>query len=176
VGKRHATHPLENNPFIEGFLDWIDSPEGQLSIEVSNALWALMEDVHLDPRQRKILWPDGQGLSIDQRILKEYPHFPGERIASFLTSWIEQYALESFSQEQLDELDRLTEPWVEFFAKLFGRMSSDYHVWVVTEGAPAFARPEGPPNPTGAVSRIELTSPRWPPEQPDRYPAPTNWR
>jgi hypothetical protein len=53
-------------------------------------------------------------------------------------------------------------PWLELFAKLLGRMPSDYHVWIVTEGAPAFARFEGPLNPTGAVWRIELTSPRWP--------------
>jgi hypothetical protein len=53
-------------------------------------------------------------------------------------------------------------PWLELFAKLLGRMPSDYHVWIVTEGAPAFARFEGPLNPTGAVWRIELVSPRWP--------------
>ena len=53
-------------------------------------------------------------------------------------------------------------PWLELFAKLLGRMPSDYHVWVVTEGAPTFARFEGPLNPTGPVWRIELTSPRWP--------------
>lgn len=53
-------------------------------------------------------------------------------------------------------------PWLELFAKLFGRMPSDYHVWLVTDGAPSFARFEGPLNPTGAVWRIELTSPRWP--------------
>jgi len=53
-------------------------------------------------------------------------------------------------------------PWLEFFAKLLGRMPSDYHVWVITDGAPAFARFEGSLNPTGPVWRIELTSPRWP--------------
>ena len=53
-------------------------------------------------------------------------------------------------------------PWLELFAKLLGRMPSDYHVWIVNEGVPAFARFEGPLNPTGAVWRIELISPRWP--------------
>jgi hypothetical protein len=53
-------------------------------------------------------------------------------------------------------------PWLALFAKLFGRMPSDYHVWVITEGAPTFARFEGPLNPTGAVWRIDMISPRWP--------------
>ena len=52
--------------------------------------------------------------------------------------------------------------WLEFFAKLFGRMPSDYHVWILTDGAPAFVKFEGALSPTGPVWQIELTSPRWP--------------
>jgi len=121
MGKpREKKHPLEDNPFVEGFLDWMGSEEGQSSIEVSTTLWELMEDAQLDARGRKILWPDAQGLSIDQsveRIHKLYPQFPGERIASFLTSWIEQYAPENYSEEQLDELDQLTESWIDEYER-----------------------------------------------------------
>jgi hypothetical protein len=53
-------------------------------------------------------------------------------------------------------------PWLELFAKLLGRMPSDNHVWTITDGAPSFARFEGPLDPTGPVWRIELISPRWP--------------
>jgi len=53
-------------------------------------------------------------------------------------------------------------PWLEFFAKLLGRMPSNHNVWIISEGAPAFARFEGPLNPTGPIWRMELTSPRWP--------------
>ena len=34
MGKRRAKHPFEDNFFIDGFLGWMDSPEGQHSIEV----------------------------------------------------------------------------------------------------------------------------------------------
>ena len=53
-------------------------------------------------------------------------------------------------------------PWLEFFAKLFGRMPADNHVWIIDDGAPSFARFEGPLDPMGPVWRIELISPRWP--------------
>lgn len=52
--------------------------------------------------------------------------------------------------------------WIEFFAKLIGRMPSDYHAWVLTDEAPAFVKFEGPLDPKGPVWQIELTSPRWP--------------
>ena len=115
MGKRREKHPFEDNPFIEGFLDWMGSPEGQLSVEVSDALWQLMENVHLDARRRELIWPEAQRLSFEQsaqRIQKEYPHFPRERIESFLISWLEHYAPEGYSQEQLDELDQLAEQWL----------------------------------------------------------------
>lgn len=116
MGKRREKHPFEDNPFVEGFLDWMGSPEGQTSIHVSDTLWQLMENVQLDPRRRKLIWPDAKPLSLEQsveRIQKQYPDFPRERIESFLLSWLENYAPETYSQEQLDELDRLTELWLE---------------------------------------------------------------
>jgi hypothetical protein len=122
MGKPRLKHPLQDNAFAEEFVDWMDSPEGQSSVEVSDALWELMamEDVQLDARQRKIIWPNGKGLSIDQsveRILKSYPKFPPQRIVSFLISWVEQYAPETYSEKQLDELDRLTEEWIDQYER-----------------------------------------------------------
>jgi hypothetical protein len=56
--------------------------------------------------------------------------------------------------------------WREFFATLFGRMPADYHPWVLTEEAPpAFVKFRGPLDPKGPEWLIELTSPRWPPDQ-----------
>ena len=52
-------------------------------------------------------------------------------------------------------------PWLKFFAKLVGRMPPDYHVWLLTDDAPAFVKFEGALNPTGPVWQIEVASPRW---------------
>ena len=116
MGKRREKHPFEDNPFVDGLLDYMGSPEGQLSIEVSDTLWELMENVQLDARRRELVWPRAQRLSFDQsmeRIRKAYPHFPSERIQSFLISWLGNYAPDGYSQAQLDELDQLTEPWID---------------------------------------------------------------
>ncbi len=116
VGKRREKHPFEDNPFVEGLLEWMGSPEGQRSIEVGDALWEIIDDVQLDAGRRLFLWPEGQRLSFDQsieRIQKQNPDFPRERIASFLISWVGNYAPEDYSQAQLDELDRLTEEWLD---------------------------------------------------------------
>ena len=66
MGKRRAKHPFEDNPFIEGFLEWMDAPEGQQSIEALDLVFAALQHAGVDARQRKIVWADGKRLSIEQ--------------------------------------------------------------------------------------------------------------
>jgi len=110
-------NPLECNPFVDGLLDWMDSPDGELSLEVMDTVFALLEKVDVDAKARKLIWADGKRLSIDesvQRIHADYSKFPAERIEGRLISWLEMgYAPENYSQQQLDELDRLTERWIK---------------------------------------------------------------
>jgi hypothetical protein len=106
-----------SNPFVDGFLEWMDSPEGQLSIEASDLVLPLLEDVQVDAKARKLLWSDGERLTIDasvKRIHAQHPELPAELIEDKLISWLEMdYEPEGASQQQLDELDRLTETWID---------------------------------------------------------------
>jgi hypothetical protein len=120
MGKQRKEHPEDNvfvnKPFIEGFSDWVDSPEGGLWTEICDALEDLLKNVQLDAKQRQFIWPDANRLDLEQsvqRIHKRYPDFPFDKIEEFLIDWIEMgYAPENYSQAQLDELDRLIERWV----------------------------------------------------------------
>ena len=103
--------------FIDDPFDPMYSPEGDLYSEVREALWPLLQRLHVDAKKRKIIWPDGKRLDLDesvQNILANYPEFPRDLIQSRLISWLEmEYAPENYSPEQLDELDRLTERWID---------------------------------------------------------------
>ena len=117
MGKRQEPHPFEDNPFAVDFIDWMGSAEGQLSSEVSDAVWKFLEKADVDAKNRKIIWDDGKRLSITQsvqRIRADCPDFPPEMIEDHLIAWLEmEFAPPSYSQEQLDELDRLTEKWID---------------------------------------------------------------
>lgn len=120
MGKQRREQPQDsifaNNPFLDGLFEWMDSPEGQQSIEVRDVLWNLVEDVQLDAKQRKLIWPDAERLDLEQsieRVLKKYPDFPRNEVEEFLLDWIDMgYDPENYSQAQLDELDSLTERWL----------------------------------------------------------------
>jgi len=120
MGKQRREQPQDtifaDNPFLDGLLDWMGSPEGQQCIAVRDVLWDLMEHVQLDAKQRKLIWPDAEPLDLEQsiqRIQKEYPEFLRGQIEEFLLNWIDiGYDPQNYSQAQLDELDSLTERWV----------------------------------------------------------------
>src|SRR6516162_6186507 len=46
-----------DNPFVDGFLEWMGSREGRQCIEVRDVLWDLLEDAKLDAKQRQLTWP-----------------------------------------------------------------------------------------------------------------------
>lgn len=117
MAKRREKHPLEDNPFVEGFLNWMGSGEGQQSIDALDRVWPLLKKADVDARRRKIIWPDGERLSIAQsakRIHAIHPDLPLDVIESKVISWLEmEFTPEGYSPEELDKLDRLTEKWVD---------------------------------------------------------------
>jgi len=121
MGTWRTKSPFEDdNPFIDGFLEWMEAPEGQQSIEASDLVFAALADAGVDARQRKILWSDGKRLSIEQsaeRIHAEHPGVPRDLIETHVVGWLESCAPESCSECQIEELDRLIEPWLDDYER-----------------------------------------------------------
>ncbi|MEA2080436.1 MAG: hypothetical protein U9P00_11375 [Pseudomonadota bacterium] len=60
MNKEHEGSVFENNPFIDGLFEWMDSPRGKLSDEVREAVWQGFEKVDVDATHRKLIWEDGR--------------------------------------------------------------------------------------------------------------------
>ena len=109
-------HPFEDNPFIVGFIDWMGSPEGQDSIEALDLVFGALDHVDVDARRRKIVWPDGKRLSIEQsaaRLHAEHPDISRDLIETHMFGWLENCAPESYTDEQMEEFDEHIQPWLE---------------------------------------------------------------
>ena len=121
MGTWRTKSPFEDdNPFIDGLLEWMQAPEGQQSIEASDLVFAALAGAGVDARQRKIIWRDGKRLSIEQsagRIHAEHPGVPRELIETHVVGWLESCAPEPCSERQLEELDRLIEPWLDDYER-----------------------------------------------------------
>jgi hypothetical protein len=113
-------HPFEDNPFIEGFVEWMGSSEGQDSIEVLDLVFDALQNVDVDAQRRKIVWPDGRRLSIEEsaeRLHAEHPDMPRELIETHVFGWLGGCAPESYADEQMEEFDQLMEPWLEDYER-----------------------------------------------------------
>jgi hypothetical protein len=109
-------HPFEDNPFIEDFIDWMGSSEGQDSIEALDLVFDALQNVDVDARRRKIVWPDGKRLSIEEsaaRLHAEHPDMSCDLIETHVLGWLGGCAPESYTDEQMKEFDQLMEPWLE---------------------------------------------------------------
>lgn len=115
MGQRREPDIFDDNPLTGDFLEWMASPDGQAAGEVSGLVFATLENANVDAKGRKIIWPDGRRLSIEQsaeRIHAEHPDRPRELIGISLRSWFEHRAPESGSERQINELGRLFGPWI----------------------------------------------------------------
>ena len=115
MGKRRETGVFDDDPSTRDFLEWMLSPEGQAAGEVSGLVFDTLENASVDAKRRKIIWADGNRLSIEQsaeRIHAEHPDRPRELIEISLCSWFEHHAPRSSPERQINELDRLFGPWI----------------------------------------------------------------
>jgi hypothetical protein len=120
MGKRRVEHPGENGSFLDDFLEWMDSSEGQQSIEAHDLVFDALENAGVDAKRRLIVWDDGKRLSIEQsveRIHAGHPDTPLDQIEIHVVGWLESCAPESCSECQLEELDRLIEPWLDDYER-----------------------------------------------------------
>ena len=98
----------------------MDAPEGQQSIEALDLVIGAQEHAGDDARQRKIIWADGKRQSIEHstdRIHTEHPGVPRHLIETHVLGWLENCAPESYSERQLEELDRLIGPWLRDYER-----------------------------------------------------------
>ena len=113
--KRRESDIFDGGPLTGDFLEWMLSPDGQIAGEVSGLVFDTLENASVDARRRKIIWADGERLSIEQsaeRIHAEHPDRPRELIEISLCSWFEHRAPRSDPEDQSNELDRLFGPWI----------------------------------------------------------------
>jgi hypothetical protein len=106
---------------VDDAIGWSDMPEDPLSNQVMDTVWDMLGKATLNARKRKIIWPDGQKLSINmsvKRIHDQYPAFPKDLIETHVIDWLVQVIPpDIYTEQQLDELNRLTQKWLDTYER-----------------------------------------------------------
>ena len=113
----------------DGLMEQRDSDPGAMladkgydsdAIEALALVFGALEHAGVDARQRTIVWADGKRLSIEHstdRIHAGHPGVPRHLIETHVQGWLENCAPESYSERQLEELDRLIGPWLDDYER-----------------------------------------------------------
>ena len=108
--------PEPENDFMEGFFKWLESEQGQHSMEAVDYVFEALKGADLDIAGRRIVWADGQKLTIDQSVKKIYKHtgINIEAIRSHIIGWLELgYEPKGFNDEQMELFETQIDAWLD---------------------------------------------------------------
>jgi len=82
----------EDTSVIGDVLAYMNSPQGELFLEVGEIVSDVLERADVGAKERQIIWEDGERLSIAasaQRIGVEHPEYPLDIIEQNVIIWLE---------------------------------------------------------------------------------------
>jgi len=107
---------VPKDDFFAGFFQWLDTQEGQISMEATDDVAAALEAADLDIHQRRIIWPDGKRLTIDQsaKRIHKYTGTDLEAIKSHLIGWLEMgFVPKGLDETQMQGFETQIDAWIE---------------------------------------------------------------
>jgi len=100
---------------LEGFLDWMGTQEGLESMEALDGVFNALEGATVEASERKIIWPDGQRLSIEQRVerIHKTSGLDSHAILSHLIGWLQmEYEPEGLDADQMQRFENQIDAWI----------------------------------------------------------------
>jgi len=100
---------------LEGFLEWMGTREGLKSMEALDAVFNGLEGAMVEASERKIIWPDGQRLSIEQSAdrIYETSGLARQAILSHLIGWLQmEYEPEGLDENQMQRFENQIDAWI----------------------------------------------------------------
>ena len=112
---KRAQRPPETD-FMEGFAQWLESEEGLQSLEAVDCVYNALDGASVDISEKKIIWSDGQRLTIEQsaeRIHSEM-NLCQDAIINHIIGWLQMgYVPEELDDEQMEMFESHINAWVK---------------------------------------------------------------
>jgi hypothetical protein len=86
---RRLTVPRDDR--LARLFQWLDTEEGMISMKAMDHVAAALEEGNLDVKERRIVWPHGKRLTIDQtaRRIQKKTGMDFHLIKSYVICWLE---------------------------------------------------------------------------------------
>jgi len=100
---------------LEGFLEWMETREGLESMDALDCVFNALDGATVEACERKIIWPDGQRLSIEQSVERIHKHSGLDRqvILSHLIGWLQmEYEPQGLNEDQMQRFEKQIDAWI----------------------------------------------------------------
>ena len=95
---------------------WLDTEEGMSSMKAVDHVAAALEGVDLDTKERRIVWPDGRRLTIDQTVrrIQNKIAMDFHLIESHVICWLEmRFEPNALDQKQMEDFEVQINEWIK---------------------------------------------------------------
>ena len=107
--------PLKTD-FMEGFAQWLESEEGLQSMEAVDCVYDALDDASVDISEKKIIWSDGQRLTIEQSAERIHGEMNLDQniIINHIIGWLQmEFVPDGLNDEQMENFESRIDAWVE---------------------------------------------------------------
>jgi hypothetical protein len=115
--KMKRAQPPETD-FMEGFGQWLESEEGLQSMDAVDCVYSALDGASVDIAEKKIIWSDGQRLTIEQSAEKIHREINlcQDAIINHIIGWLQMgYVPEELDDEQMEMFESQINAWVKDF-------------------------------------------------------------
>jgi hypothetical protein len=102
--------------FWDDFSQWVGSSEGAESMDALDCVFNALDGARVDPCERRIIWPHGESLSIDQSVerIRKDSGFDDQVLLTHIIGWLQmEYVPERLDEEQMERFENQIRNWVE---------------------------------------------------------------
>ena len=113
--KKMKKNPIPPDGLFDDFFDWLDSKDGQTSMQANDDVADALEGAELDVGNRKIIWKDGSRLTIEQTAKRIYEMTGTDlpAITSHVIGWLEMdYIPQGLNEKQMEVFEAEIENWI----------------------------------------------------------------
>lgn len=114
--KKMKEPPIHPDDFFSGFFDWLDTEDGQTSKQAHDDVADALEGAELDIADRKIIWKNGNRLTIAQtaKRIHEMTGTDLSAITSHVIGWLEMdYIPQGLDEKQMEIFEVEIENWIK---------------------------------------------------------------
>ena len=102
--------------FTDGFAQWMGSEEGLQSMNALDWVLDAFEGASVDASEKRIIWPDGQRLSIEQSVerIQDRSCLDRHAIVNHIIGWLQmEYVPEGLDDKQMEMFESHIDAWIE---------------------------------------------------------------